>query len=102
MNAKQEFIEHVDERNVLCATVKFESFMVPSRKYFLPQGGNLQEFLDQLNFDYDDGYGRQNLFGTIWYEDGSYSERREYDGSEWWEHYEVPEIPHYLRGVQAQ
>ena len=51
------------------------------------------EFLKQLDFLYDDGYGTQYLFGTIWYDDDSWSERHEYDGSECWEYKSPSPIP---------
>lgn len=44
-------------------------------------------FLDR---EYDSGYGRQELDGTIWLKDGTWLERYEYDGSERWEHKAVP------------
>ena len=47
---------------------------------------------------YDSGYGTQELFGVIWYSDGSHSRRGEYDGSEWWEYVPTPEVPAWLRG----
>lgn len=53
----------------------------------------IKKFLRSLNFEYDNGYGGQELYGTIWYDDGSWSERGEYDGSEWWEHKKCPEYP---------
>lgn len=55
-----------------------------------------QSFLKSLNFDYDSGYGGQELFGTVWLEDGTWCTRGEYDGSEWWEHNQLPEIPSEL------
>lgn len=52
---------------------------------------------DELRFlkilasiDYDNGYGGQELFGTIVFKDGTWLERGEYDGSEWWEHRKHP------------
>ena len=55
---------------------------------------------DEMNFikvlqgiNYNDGFGLQQLFGTIVFKDGTWMERREYDGSEWWEHYAVPTEP---------
>lgn len=55
---------------------------------------------DETNFirvlhsiDYDDGYGIQQLFGVIVFKNGTWMERREYDGSEWWEYYRVPTEP---------
>ncbi|MGD8306170.1 MAG: hypothetical protein PVF17_05920 [Ignavibacteria bacterium] len=40
--------------------------------------------LDKLNFDYDNGYGGQEIFGWITFKDNTWLERGEYDGSEWW------------------
>jgi len=56
-----------------------------------------EEFLDRLDFEYDAGYGGQELFGTIWLEEGTWLERGEYDGSEWWEYKECPQIPDELK-----
>lgn len=50
-------------------------------------------FLDALDFSYDSGYGTQELYGNIWFEDDTWSERGEYDGSEWWEYHCMPKIP---------
>jgi hypothetical protein len=54
---------------------------------------NIVNFFDSLYFNYDSSYGRQYLFGTVWFEDGTWLERGEYDGSEWWEHKICPRIP---------
>tara|TARA_B110000977_G_scaffold36886_1_gene49555 strand:- start:6714 stop:7034 length:321 start_codon:yes stop_codon:yes gene_type:complete len=51
-----------------------------------------KEFISKLEFTYDSGYGCQELFGRIWFKDGSWATRGEYDGSEWWEHHTRPEI----------
>jgi len=53
-------------------------------------------FLNNLDFEYDDGYGTQELFGTIWLTDESWLTREEYDGSEWWKHNKRPDIPNEL------
>lgn len=50
-----------------------------------------RSFLETLaSIDYDNGYGGQELFGTIVFKDGTWLERGEYDGSEWWERRELP------------
>lgn len=54
---------------------------------------NLDLFLSELDFNYDNGYGGQELFGTVWLNNGVWLERGEYDGSEWWEIKEYPIIP---------
>lgn len=53
----------------------------------------LQQFFEKLDLTYDAGYGGQELFGTVWLEDGTWLSRGEYDGSEWWEHNVLPAIP---------
>ena len=56
----------------------------------------LESFLESLDFEYDSGFGSQELFGTVWLEDGTWLTRGEYDGSEWWEYHKLPEIPEEL------
>lgn len=56
----------------------------------------LESFLESLDFEYDAGFGSQELFGTVWLEDGTWLTRAEYDGSEWWEYRKLPEIPEEL------
>ena len=96
MNAKEEYIRHVTNKPaVKCAKIQIdnweEQYNCPT--FYLKTNGNLKEFLDNINVNYDNGYGGQNLYGFIWYEDGSWSKRGEYDGSEWWEHMTLPIIP---------
>ena len=57
----------------------------------------LANFLSDLDFEYDSGYGQQELYGTIWLADGSWLSREEYDGSEWWQHNFLPLVPSYLQ-----
>jgi hypothetical protein len=47
--------------------------------------------LDLLDFKYDNGYGGQEIGGFIVFKDKTWLERREYDGSEWWEYFSTPE-----------
>ena len=55
-------------------------------------------FLEGLRFNYDDGFGSQHLFGIVWFKDGSWLERYEYDGSEGWVLKRTPDVPQVLRG----
>ena len=88
MNAQKELIKHIEDRKVefvsiaVCKGYDDEPIRIK---------GTLDDVLPQLNFDYDDGYGYQKLFGYIWYEDGTWSDRGEYDGSEWWQHQVRPD-----------
>lgn len=99
-NAKQEFIEHIEDRQVKCAIIVARINYGPINTYTLRCNHTPAEydaFLQSLDFDYDAGYGGQELHGIIWYMDGTWSERGHYDGSEWWEHREAPEVPKELQ-----
>lgn len=104
INAKIEFLLHTKDLKVKCAYVvrgithhpDEENAIAPIK---LPVGyteEQYNEFLEQLDFHYDSGYGSQYLEGIIWYENDAYSERGEYDGSEWWEYRQSPTIPQFL------
>jgi hypothetical protein len=83
-NAKQELLKEVEGKTVVC--VEFQH----GDKTFV---GTLEEALPLLDFNYDDGFGGQELYGYIWYDDGTWSERSEYDGSEWWSYKKRKEVP---------
>lgn len=107
MNAKQELKQYTDNCDVLCAELYYEqneyddateSFIdnVHNGDYILKQNhtkGDMIAFLDKLDFEYSNGYGGQELFGTIWMKDGTWMTRGEYDGSEWWEYNKCPDLP---------
>jgi hypothetical protein len=101
INAKQEFLMHTKGKEVKCATITIGKWDDDERTINLPCGyskSTYTKFKARLNFEYDNGYGGQEIHGTIWYTDGSWSERGEYDGSEWWEFKESPAIPDYIKG----
>ena len=102
MNAREEFIKHVGSKSVLCAEIQrgddYDADDVDDQTsvFNLTTGWDSEDwskFLSNLDFEYDSGYGGQNLFGTIWYADGTWSDRGEYDGSEWYEYHICPNIP---------
>ena len=88
MNAKEEFIKHIAGKEVAFVSIVFNKNIMND---IIVIKGELEEVLPLLDFDYDDGYGTQELFGYIWYTDGTWSERGKYDGSEWWEYKKRPE-----------
>lgn len=55
-----------------------------------------QTFLHKIDIEYNSGFGGQELFGIVWLTDDTWLERAEYDGSEWWSHKKLPEIPKKL------
>jgi hypothetical protein len=98
-NAKTELLEHlVNKPKVKCAKLRTGyGWDEEGQTLYLLKCNYTNEdwetFLKSIDFNYDSGYGGQELFGTLWLEDGTWLERGEYDGSEWWEYKKTPEIP---------
>lgn len=116
INAKQELIDKLKGTKsiVKCATIRCESnsYWDEYDNYKRPapiqliEGytiGEYDEFLQKLDFDYDAGYGGQELYGIVWLmEENTWLERGEYDGSEWWHYQECPPIPKELKKEHSQ
>lgn len=105
INAKEEFLDHVNKMDILCCDISKEIEYDHFKNYCLTTGYTTEdydEFIRKLDFKYDNGYGSQNLFGTIWYKDGSWSERSEYDGSEYWSYKACPVIPDHVKRIDKE
>ncbi len=115
-NAKTELLYHLKSLEkirgslipIKCATIDAgtyhwynEEYTKDKKSIDLKEGytqEEYEEFLNKLDFEYDNGYGGQELYGTVWLmEEGSWYERGEYDGSEWWEYKRCPSIPNELK-----
>lgn len=97
INAKNEFIGQIGNKKVLCCCL-----ILGKKSFELTTGWTNDDwnlFISSIDFEYDNGWGSQELFGTIWYTDGTWSERKEYDGSERWEYKSCPEIPKELNRI---
>ena len=100
INAKQELLQLLEGKaKVKCVKIT-KGYQYDDEdqcpEYVLKLSHSEQEFNDflkLLDFEYDSGYGGQELYGTVWLEDGTWCTRGEYDGSEWWEHNVLPTIP---------
>jgi hypothetical protein len=74
----------------ICLKENFE------RKIFDYKFKDSKEFIDILyklknkKYSYDNGFGIQELYGFVIFNDGSWLERQEYDGSEWWVYKKTP------------
>ena len=101
-NAKEEFLGMVKNEVVLCASISYRDCWEhdsPGSQHTLPVTYTEEQynaFVESLDFEYDAGYGGQELFGTVWFKDGTWADRGEYDGSEWWQHHVCPTIPDRL------
>jgi hypothetical protein len=104
-NAKQEFISHIGNRKVKCAKIS-KGDEVSFELGCAYNTDEWNEFLKKLDFGYNSGYGGQELFGTIWYEDGTWSVINTcarvgstMSCSEWYEYHICPEIPTELKRI---
>lgn len=102
-NCKQEFLCEVEGHTILCAEITYnrDYWDDKDRRLAWLQVGfsdeQYQTFLRNIDYEYNSGFGMQRVHGNIWYTDGTWSERVEYDGSEWWEYKACPEIPKELK-----
>jgi hypothetical protein len=96
INAKEELQKHIGDRKMIAVTISlWKDFDEPMDCYHLAVNHTKEmyhEFLSKIDKDYDNGYGSQELFGLIWYADGTWSERTEYNGAEKWAYKSCPRI----------
>lgn len=97
-NAKKELLEVLEEctAKIKCASIKFGwdlNCQVQKTLKVNYSQKDYDEFLNSLDFTYDDDYGTQYLYGIVWLEDDTWLSRMDYDGFEWWQHNILPSIP---------
>ena len=94
INAKQELLDIITSRNltilkieITYTTINWDDDDTITKNITT---------LDDLNFDYDAGYGSQELFGVVYCKNSNnrpvWLTRGEYDGSEWWDINTIPEF----------
>jgi hypothetical protein len=105
MNARKELEEILnklkEKQNVLvCADISLElDWGEDVTKIQLTHPHTKEEaeaFFKTLDFNYNNGFGTQELYGTVWLTYGVWLTRWEYDGSEGWEVHNCPHIPNHL------
>jgi len=108
MNARKELEEILnklkEKQNVLvCAEITYEEGWDGdengNKEITLTHPHTKEEaeaFFKALDFNYDGGFGSQELFGTVWLTYGVWLSRWEYDGSEGWQVNSCPHIPNHL------
>ena len=102
MNASIEFNNFiVGKPDVICAyteNVGLYSYQTPSHNS-LPLAYTEEQyakFMLELDFTYNNGFGGKQLDGQIWFKDGTWADRGEYDGSGWWQYHKCPQVPIFL------
>lgn len=103
MNAKQELLKKLDGRCPICAEITISNYEKRVHAILVSNhtDAEWQTFLNKLNVEYDNGYGGQELFGTVWLPDNVWMTRGEYDGSEWWEEHAYQAIPEQLKAQKT-
>jgi hypothetical protein len=110
MNAKEELqkvlnFQEQKGRSLVCAEITHEGEWGEDASKIELKVGHTKEqaeaFFNQLNFKYNNGYGTQELYGTVWLTHDVWLSRWEYDGSEGWQVNKRPIIPDYLKGETA-
>lgn len=104
MNAKEELLKLLKDYSVVlkCGYVGQCRYDIPDSKRkravlkveFSEQ--EYTDFLNQIDYYYDSGFGSPEIDGELWFTNGTWANRSEYDGSEWWEYHKLPEIPEEL------
>lgn len=99
MNARKEFLDEIKGRKLVCAKIGIDVDWPDNKKWFVLKNKyndkDFDDFCSQIDIEYDAGYGSQELFGMILFDD-SYSDRGEYDGSEWWENHKMPTVENIM------
>jgi hypothetical protein len=54
---------------------------------------SLDELISPLDYNYDCSYGHQYVHGMVWFTNGIWASRSEYDGSEYWTIKKYPNLP---------
>lgn len=96
INAKEELLETLQEIGKSIEDIEFAGVYYDCSNYDIGESGagcateDTNFLLDFLNFSYDEGFGMQYIYGYILFSDGSWLERREYDGAEWWKFMTLP------------
>jgi hypothetical protein len=82
INFKEETLVAIKESGHIIEDVEFVG--TKDGKYRM----NIDKFMRISNFEYDNGYGSENINSQVivYFKDKSYLAREEYDGSEWWTH----------------
>jgi len=83
MNLLQETLDDLKELGLCPENVDFVTDGKVSMSW--------KDFVEVANFDYDEGFGGNEIYlGLKIVGDNWWLERREYDGSEWWEYKKKP------------
>lgn len=99
INAKQELLKIVNTNDITILKIDIKYYGdVDNKGKIITK--NITS-LDVLDFDYDAGYGVQELYGTVYCKDFNsnpvWLTREDYDDSEWWK---INTIPRFYNTIK--
>lgn len=103
MTLKNETLEIMKENNKSVKDIDFIC-TVNRDKMPIPVYVNIKKFFEEAKDEsYYDGFGGNcaNLELKIVFKDGTWLERHEYDGSEWWEYKSTPIKPVIIGNIKC-
>lgn len=99
INLLQETINVLAEHNKTMSDVLWVGSTGISGREIVKTRTTVEDFISKANKDYDNGYGGEEVnTRLILVRKDFWLERAEYDGSEWWEYKEFPEIDKHQEG----
>ena len=94
MTAKESLLKHIKDNKVDYVQIRWVDYDNDAEETIQ---GELEEVLPLLDFELDSTSNFEvehyEIFGTIWYTDGSWSVRNEYNDIFYWEHLNRPIMP---------
>lgn len=95
INAYDELIEVLNEigkslDDIKVISIRFDNYN--REKNYELEYIKIDNVNDLKEIQYYDGYGIQELYGYVVFNDNTWLEREEYDGSEWWEYRSIYKI----------
>jgi len=88
INAKDELLKVLKENNKSVDDI----ISIGIRIYTYDNEPKTINSVDDLDINYNNGYGSQNLYGYVLLKNNTWLERNEYDGSEWWEYTDYTQV----------
>ena len=98
MNAKKELLDIITTKNLTILKIEIDYDAEGLFYSYDDSEDNINYItsIDDLDFEYDSGYGIQELQGVVYCKDKNDNPvrltRGEYDGSEWWNINTIPEF----------
>lgn len=96
INAKKEFLDAIEGKELESCVIVYRGILDSILKPNFSQK-DFDSLVKSLDFEYDNGFGTQYIEGFINFKDNAWCQRHEYDGAEYWEYMQKPDINDYIK-----